>query len=79
MKSSPYRSHILANTSIPVLLIVGRKDIPIHFETMEKMKALSPEIKLACLENSWHIGFVEEKERAAKELKLFFDENFECM
>jgi pimeloyl-ACP methyl ester carboxylesterase len=79
MKSRPDRTHILAGTSIPVLLIGGRKDNLIPFETMEKMKALSPETKLVCLENSGHMGFFEEKDIAAKELKMFFDENFECL
>jgi pimeloyl-ACP methyl ester carboxylesterase len=79
MKSRPDRSHILAKTKIPVLLIGGRKDNLIPFETMQKMMALSPEIKLICMENSGHMGFVEEKESAVKELKLFFDESFECL
>jgi pimeloyl-ACP methyl ester carboxylesterase len=79
MKSRPDRSHILAKTRIPVLLIGGRKDNLIAFETMEKMNALSPAIKLVCLENSGHMGFVEEKDQAAREMKVFFDSNFECL
>jgi pimeloyl-ACP methyl ester carboxylesterase len=79
MKARPDRSHILGGLKIPVLLIGGRKDNLIPFETMEKMKTLSPQISLVCLENSGHMGFVEEKSLAAKELKRFFDANFECL
>jgi hypothetical protein len=31
------------------------------------------------LENSGHMGIIEEKERAEKELKRFFEENIECL
>jgi pimeloyl-ACP methyl ester carboxylesterase len=79
MKTRPDRSLILKETKIPVLLIGGRKDNLIPFETMEKMKLLSPELKLVCLENSGHMGFIEERENAAKELKEFFEKNFECL
>jgi pimeloyl-ACP methyl ester carboxylesterase len=79
MKTRPDRSKVLAKSEVPVLLVGGRKDNLIPFETMEKMKALSPEIKLVCLEKSGHMGFIEERELAAKELKMFFDENFECL
>ena len=79
MKARPDRSHILAGTAIPVLLAGGRKDNLIPFETMEKMKALSQGISLVCLENSGHMGFVEEPELAVKELKKFFDSNLECL
>jgi len=78
MKSRPDCSEILAKTNIPVLLVGGRKDNLIPFELMEKMKTMSPVINLVCLENSGHMGFVEERELAAKELKQFFDRNFEC-
>jgi pimeloyl-ACP methyl ester carboxylesterase len=70
---------ILKETNIPVLLIGGRKYNLIPIETMEKMKALSPALKLVCLENSGHMRFIEEKENAAKELRLFFGESFECL
>ena len=79
MKTRPDRSKVLAGTRIPVLLIGGRKDNLIPFEKMEEMKAFSPGINLVCLENSGHMGFIEEKGQAARELKLFFDANFECL
>jgi pimeloyl-ACP methyl ester carboxylesterase len=79
MKSRPDRSIVLRNTDVPVLLVGGRKDNLIPYEMMEKMKAISPAIKLVCLEKSGHLGFIEEKDLASVELKKFFDDNFECM
>jgi len=79
MKSRPDRSNVLSQTDVPVLLVGGRKDNLIPFEMMEKMKALSPSIKLIPLEKSGHMGFIEQSEYAAMEMKKFFDENFECM
>jgi pimeloyl-ACP methyl ester carboxylesterase len=78
MKSRPDRSGVLAATEVPVLLICGRKDNLIPVETMEKMKALSDGISVAYLDNSGHMGFFEEKEKASAELISFFAANFEC-
>ncbi len=79
MKSRPDRSSTLAQTSLPVLLVGGAKDNLIPFKMMEQMKALSPTIRLVCLEKSGHMGFIEEKDEAAKELKGFLDSSFECL
>jgi len=79
MKGRPDRSEILAKTNVPVLLIGGRNDNLIPFEIMEKMNQLSNGIKLVCLENSGHMGFIEESVIVNSELKLFFEENFECL
>lgn len=79
MKNRPDCSRLLAETVIPVLLIGGRKDNLISFEIMEKMKAIGSGINLVCLEKSGHMGFIEERERTAKELMKFFDSNFECL
>ena len=79
MKARPDRSDVLEGVNIPVLLIGGRKDNLIPFESMEKIKKLSSKITLVCLENSGHMGFIEEKDLAVKELKKFLDESFECL
>jgi len=78
MKTRPDRSDVLAATRIPVLLVGGKKDNLIPFEKMEEMKTLSPRINLISLEKSGHMGFIEEKELAAGELRRFIDSNFEC-
>ena len=79
MKSRPDHSSTLAQTSLPVLLVGGAKDNLIPFKMMEQMKTLSPTLRLVCLEKSGHMGFIEEKDKAAEELKVFFDSSFECL
>jgi pimeloyl-ACP methyl ester carboxylesterase len=79
MKNRPDRYNLLKEAKIPILLIGGRKENLIPFELMEKMQSLSPDSKLLCLENSGHMGFIEEKKLAAMELKNFLDASFECM
>jgi pimeloyl-ACP methyl ester carboxylesterase len=78
MKSRPDRSEVLAKTDIPVLLLAGAKDNLIPLSLMEKMKSLSSRIRLVVLEESGHMGFFEQKDKAASELLKFFNENFEC-
>jgi pimeloyl-ACP methyl ester carboxylesterase len=79
MKMRPDRSKFLADSEVPILLIGGRKDNLIPYEIMEKMKTLSSHITQVCLENSGHMGFVEETEQSSKELRKFFDASFECL
>lgn len=78
MKNRPDRAHLLSDSHVPVLLVGGKRDNLIPFETMEKMKALSPKLTLACLENSGHMGFIEEPIILADELKRFLNATFEC-
>ncbi len=78
MKDRPDRSKILANATVPAMVIAGRNDNLIPVEIMEKMQGLSENIKLFFLENSGHMGFIEEPELAEKALRNFFEENFEC-
>jgi pimeloyl-ACP methyl ester carboxylesterase len=78
MKSRTDKTELLMKTSVPVLLIGGKHDNLIPFEAMEKIKKQVSLVKLVALENSGHMGFIEEKDKTAKEMKLFFDVNFEC-
>ena len=58
------RSDILARTSLPVLWILGRKDNYIPYEVIVKKVKLPKHGKLITLENSGHMGFIEEKKRS---------------
>jgi len=60
MKERPDRTAILKNTSLPLLLIGGMKDNYIPAEVFDKLVALAPHAQVLRLEQSGHMGFVEE-------------------
>lgn len=65
---------MLRETRVPVLFILGRKDGYIPAEVAEKMVADHPEARVVWLENSGHMGFLEEPETTAKALLDFAEE-----
>lgn len=67
------RSEELRTTKVPVLFILGRKDNYIPVETAEKMVAEHPEARVVWLENSGHMGFLEEPEATAAALLDFVE------
>ena len=67
------RSEVLRTTKVPVLFILGRKDNYIPVETAEKMVAEHPEARVVWLENSGHMGFLEEPEATAAALLDFVE------
>ena len=62
---------MLRETKVPVLFILGRKDNYIPEEVAEKMVSDHPEARVVWLENSGHMGFLEEPEVVASALKTF--------
>ena len=62
---------MLRETRVPVLFILGRKDNYIPVEVAEKMVADHPEARVVWLENSGHMGFLEEPEATAQALLDF--------
>lgn len=71
MMNRPDRSELLKNTKKPFLLIAGVKDNYISYEQVIPNVVL-PEIgSLITLENSGHIGFIEEKEKVLLALNDF--------
>jgi pimeloyl-ACP methyl ester carboxylesterase len=75
MKERPNRCVLLKDDKVPVLLIAGKKDNYIPFEIAERIPGLGNNVELAILENSGHMGFIEEKERAAEVLHGFFQKH----
>lgn len=71
MIQRPDRQHVLKNINIPVLLIAGKNDNYIPLEISTQIAELSTKIQLEILENSGHMGFVEEKEKSVKILSGF--------
>lgn len=65
------QNEMLRRTSVPVLFILGRKDDYIPIEVAEAMVAAHPEARVVWLENSGHMGFLEEPEATARAILEF--------
>lgn len=71
MMLRPSREQILAETKVPVLLILGKEDNYIPFEEVG-MKIPLPEVsELIVLDQSGHMGFCEEPEASIAALERF--------
>jgi pimeloyl-ACP methyl ester carboxylesterase len=66
MKVRRDRTERLQNDQLPLLLIGGMNDNYIAPEVFEKLIGLAPHARVVRLENSGHMGFVEEPERSAE-------------
>lgn len=62
---------LLANTDIPFLWILGKKDNYIPFTEIQTKVKMPVRGKLLALKNSGHQGFMEEKHKALKCLSAF--------
>lgn len=64
MKRRKDRTNILKLTKIPFLQILGKKDNYIPFEIITSKLKVPLRTNRIILENSGHMGFFEEKEKA---------------
>lgn len=71
MLARPDRNAILQQSSVPHLFIFGRKDGYISVSAAESLAAAHPRAKVVWLENSGHMGFLEEPETTARTLLEF--------
>lgn len=73
MKERPDRTAILKDSGLPLLLIGGMKDNYIPAEVFEKLVSLAPHAQVLRLEESGHMGFIEEPEKALLALTEMLD------
>ncbi len=73
MIERPDRNALLQQSTVPQLFILGRKDGYIPAEAAEKMVAAHPRAQVVWLENSGHMGFLEEPEACAQALLEFVE------
>ncbi len=66
MMNRPDLSESLKKTEIPFLYIAGKNDNYIDFEKVASKIQLSKESKFCTLDNSGHMGFIEEMEESVK-------------
>ncbi|MFH0756484.1 MAG: alpha/beta hydrolase [Bacteroidota bacterium] len=74
MMQRPDRTHVLKDPSLPVLLIGGMKDNYIPVEVFEKLAGLAPHATVARLQESGHMGMMEEAELSARAILTFMDQ-----
>ncbi len=71
MIERPDRNEVLRKSAVRQLFILGRKDGYIPLEAAEKMVSEHPQAEVVWLDNSGHMGFVEEPEKCAAALLKF--------
>lgn len=73
MKSRKDHSELLRKAVPAPLLIWGRKDNYIGKDVFEKLQEISPKAPVLILEDSGHMGFIEEPEKAYQGIRAFLD------
>jgi pimeloyl-ACP methyl ester carboxylesterase len=75
MKGRADRSRVLEDPGLPLLLIGGMKDNYIHAEIFEKLVNMAPHASVLRLEESGHMGFVEEPQKSAEAILSFIEKH----
>ncbi len=71
MKVRADRQNLLKETGLPVLFILGKKDNYIPYDLMHSVAQRTATGEILTLENSGHMGFIEEPEVCLKTLSSF--------
>lgn len=71
MKIRPDRVGVILKSEIPFLWILGTKDNYIHFDAIRPRIGLNSRGELFVLENSGHMGFIEEPEKSLQKIISF--------
>ncbi len=73
MGTRPDRNEILSKLNLPQLFIFGRHDDYIPQERADSVVARHPQAEVVWLEQSGHMGFIEEAEACAEAIIKFID------
>jgi pimeloyl-ACP methyl ester carboxylesterase len=71
MIERPDRTSLLINSDIPFLWILGRKDNYINYEQLRARINTGPKGEVCLLEESGHMGFIEEQEKSLAKITDF--------
>ena len=71
MKIREDMNEFVASTTIPHMFVFGMKDFYISWEVAEGLMAKFPKAKALVLENSGHMGFVEEPKKSLEAIVAF--------
>lgn len=75
IRARPDRSELLIDAPYPVLILEGRHDMAVPIERSQELNDKLPNAQLVILENSGHLGMLEEPEAAETALKQFLMDN----
>ena len=73
MKERPDREKLLEKTNLPFLFILGKKDNLIPYPDILDDTALPANTQIEVLENSGHMGFIEEPKESLQIISNFVD------
>jgi pimeloyl-ACP methyl ester carboxylesterase len=73
MKMRADRCLLIVAGGIPLLVVASKMDNFISIDVVLKMKKMANNTEFVILRKSGHMGFIEEKDKAGKELKIFFN------
>jgi pimeloyl-ACP methyl ester carboxylesterase len=76
MMQRPSREKVLRESALPVLVIAGKHDNYISFENVAMKIPLPGRSQFVSLENSGHMGFLEEPDKVAETLAGFISKYF---
>ena len=71
MKIRPDRTEIIKNSKVPFLWILGKKDNYILYDGIKNKTEVNAKGEVFVLENSGHMGFIEEKNTALQKVVEF--------
>jgi pimeloyl-ACP methyl ester carboxylesterase len=71
LKARPDRKRVMMESTMPVLIIAGKKDNYIPSGVYEQHFNLAPQTDILILENSGHMGFIEEKKESLEGILEF--------
>ena len=73
MKERKDRLQLIQDTKIPFLLVLGKKDNYISYDLISEKLGIPRCVTKLVLENSGHIGFIEEKEKSYLGIRRFIE------
>ncbi|MCG3167904.1 MAG: 2-succinyl-6-hydroxy-2,4-cyclohexadiene-1-carboxylate synthase [Bacteroidia bacterium] len=76
MKIRKDRTAVLKNVQVPVLIIAGKQDTAVPFDSLLPQFALPKHCEALILDNVGHTGFIEAKEETLLRLLSFVDSSF---
>jgi pimeloyl-ACP methyl ester carboxylesterase len=71
MKDRPDRTSVLQKAGFPVLFLAGTHDPLLPVDKVDEMKNKCPGSKVQHLENSAHVGFIEQKKESIRIIRNF--------
>ena len=73
----PDRREVLAQAACPVLLVAGKLDGRVPFETMLELAAIPKDATALLLHDVAHMGFLEARDKTLHALRCYIERAFE--